>query len=90
MNSYKSLVVGLSVNPSVVRLCKKVTFRVSAGNYNLPKRYLPTYATVLTVVTVVSVVTVVKVVTVLTKKLFIKKKNKKNSTINFFHQTKIT
>ena len=39
----RSLAVGLSVGQSVVRLCAKVTFRVSDGNYSLPKTFLPTY-----------------------------------------------
>ena len=47
LSSSRSLVVGWSVGPSaglsVTHLCEKVTFRVSNGNLNLPKTYLPNY-----------------------------------------------
>ena len=43
MVSSKSLVVCPSVGLSVGQLCEKVTFRVSNGNLNLPKTYLPAY-----------------------------------------------
>ena len=54
------------VSLSVVGICEKITFRVSDGNKNLPKTYIPAYMTVVTVVSVVRVVTVVKVVKVMT------------------------
>ena len=47
LSSSRSLVVGWSVGLlvglSVLDLCEKVTFRVSNGNCNLPKTYLPNY-----------------------------------------------
>ena len=71
LSSSRSLVarwlVGPSVGWSVGHLCEKVTFRVSNGNFNINKAYLPTYLTVVNVVTVMTGVTLVPVNTVVTK-----------------------
>ena len=43
LSSSRRLVVRPSVRRSVREVCEKKTFRVSNGNINLPKTYLPTY-----------------------------------------------
>ena len=75
MSSSRSVVVVWSVCSSVWKFCENLTFRVSNGNCNPPKTFLPTYLlTYVTEVTELTVVTVVTVVTIVSKKLFISTK----------------